>query len=258
MNTNDIIEKCAEVADDYAAPNRFSVADCWKDGQSPSEVYDTAAIDVGGWIAQEIRALKSTLPAENGRCLTEEQIKHLVDRFLQWRLPKDFNPDAGISYKRPNYAAEVDATPSGTNLFDAAQATDMVRFMVEGMPVSSLPAETVSEAKAEATIERERRQAEELRCYFEESLRCDFEEELKSAHARIAELEAQSSAPFVAGKRAGFRRAHKIVETFGRLAVIGNPSEHPWTRGYVTACSDLASDISRASRDEVELKEGGR
>jgi hypothetical protein len=66
--------------------------------------------------------------------MTEDQIKHMVDRFLGWRLPKDFRPDAGISYTRPNYHPSVDATPSGTNLFDAAQATAMVRHMIEGMP----------------------------------------------------------------------------------------------------------------------------
>lgn len=67
--------------------------------------------------------------------MTDEQIKHLVDRFLGWKLPKDFSPDAGISYTRPNYyAPEVDATPYGTNLFDATQADAMVRYMVEGMP----------------------------------------------------------------------------------------------------------------------------
>ena len=66
--------------------------------------------------------------------MTEDQIKHLVDRFLGWRLPKDFNPDAGISYTRPNYAPQVDATPYGTNLFDATQADAMVRYMVEGIP----------------------------------------------------------------------------------------------------------------------------
>jgi hypothetical protein len=66
--------------------------------------------------------------------MTEDQIKHMVDRFLGWRLPADFKPDAGISYTRPNYAPAVDATPMGTNLFDATQATAMVRYMVEGMP----------------------------------------------------------------------------------------------------------------------------
>lgn len=66
--------------------------------------------------------------------MTDEQIKYMVDRFLSWKLPKNLNPDAGISYTRPNYAPEVDATPSGTNLFDATQADAMVRHMIGGLP----------------------------------------------------------------------------------------------------------------------------
>lgn len=68
--------------------------------------------------------------------MTNEQIKHMVDRFLSWRLPENFNPDAGISYTRPSYADLVDATPTGTNLFDATQAEAMVRYLVEGLPES--------------------------------------------------------------------------------------------------------------------------
>lgn len=69
--------------------------------------------------------------------MTEEQVKHMVDRFLSWRLPKNFNPDNGISYKRPKYDPSIDATPSGTNLFDAGQATEMVRYMIEGLSAAS-------------------------------------------------------------------------------------------------------------------------
>lgn len=66
--------------------------------------------------------------------MTPAQIKHMVDRFLGWRLPQNWNPDGGISFTRPNYHPSVDATPTGTNLFDATQAAAMVRYMVEGMP----------------------------------------------------------------------------------------------------------------------------
>jgi hypothetical protein len=62
--------------------------------------------------------------------MTDEQINHMVDRFLGWRLPKDFAPDAGISYRRPNYHPSIDARPLGTNLFTATQAEDMVRYML--------------------------------------------------------------------------------------------------------------------------------
>lgn len=74
--------------------------------------------------------------------MTEEQIEHMVSRFLGWRLPENFQPDAGISFN-PEYNVEYNAArgkppalhqPSGTNLFDATQAEAMVRHMIEGMP----------------------------------------------------------------------------------------------------------------------------
>jgi len=75
--------------------------------------------------------------------MTDEQIKYMVNRFLGWRLPEHFSPDAGISFK-PEYNVEYNAArgmspcrhqPVGTNLFDAQQAEAMVRYMVEGMPI---------------------------------------------------------------------------------------------------------------------------
>jgi hypothetical protein len=75
--------------------------------------------------------------------MTDEQIKHMVYRFLGWRLPEHFRPDAGISFN-PQYNIEYNAArgnppalhhPSGTNLFDAQQAEAMIRYMVEGLPV---------------------------------------------------------------------------------------------------------------------------
>jgi hypothetical protein len=66
----------------------------------------------------------------------EDQIKRMVNRFLQWKLPENFNPDGGISFKRMrNENTEWPARnePVGTNLLDANQAEDMVRFMLEGI-----------------------------------------------------------------------------------------------------------------------------
>ena len=76
--------------------------------------------------------------------MTLEQIHHMVTRFLGWRLPENFSPDAGISFK-PEYNVEFNAKrglppnrhqPVGTNLFDADQAVAMVRYMVEGLPAA--------------------------------------------------------------------------------------------------------------------------
>ena len=69
--------------------------------------------------------------------MTDDQIKHLVARFLGWRLPENFNPDAGISFKRTfneGTPYPMKHEPVGTNLFDASQAEQMVRYMVDGMP----------------------------------------------------------------------------------------------------------------------------
>ena len=58
----------------------------------------------------------------------------MVDRFLFWRLPEDFNPDCGIQFDADG-ARKIDPRnhryePVGTNLFSAEQATAMVRYML--------------------------------------------------------------------------------------------------------------------------------
>lgn len=68
--------------------------------------------------------------------INEKQIKHMVDRFLGWKLPKDFSPDGGITFKKDfnehtNHPMKHE--PLGTNLFDSQQAAAMVRYMVEGL-----------------------------------------------------------------------------------------------------------------------------
>lgn len=74
--------------------------------------------------------------------MTEDQIKHMANRFLGWKLPQNFRPDGGISFQ-PEYNVEYNASrglppernqPSGTNLIGYTEAVEMVRYMVEGMP----------------------------------------------------------------------------------------------------------------------------
>lgn len=68
--------------------------------------------------------------------MTEEMIEHMAQRFLRWRLPENFVPDAGISFKAEfNEHTDFPSRhkPTGTNLFSYEQAKDMVRFMAEGL-----------------------------------------------------------------------------------------------------------------------------
>lgn len=69
--------------------------------------------------------------------MTEDQIKHMVNRFLGWKLPTNFNPDDGITFDpvmNKGHSFESRREPSGTNLFDATQTDAMVRYMVDGLP----------------------------------------------------------------------------------------------------------------------------
>ena len=75
----------------------------------------------------------------------EGRIKHMVDRFLQWKLPENFNPDGGISFtKMRNEKSPWPAKnePVGTNLLDAMQAEEMVRYMLDGIASASHDAES--------------------------------------------------------------------------------------------------------------------
>ena len=68
--------------------------------------------------------------------MTENQIKHMVQRFLGWQLPENFAPDGGVSFERfgnKGTPHEYKREPSGTNLLDAVQAEAMVRHMVAGI-----------------------------------------------------------------------------------------------------------------------------
>lgn len=67
--------------------------------------------------------------------MTDEQIKRMVNRFLSWKLPADFAPDNGISFEPVGNAGtlhEYRHEPVGTNLLTAAQAEEMVRYMLAG------------------------------------------------------------------------------------------------------------------------------
>jgi hypothetical protein len=68
--------------------------------------------------------------------MTDDQISYMVRRFLGWPFPADFSPDAGISFKpefNEHTAHPMRHEPFGTNLLDARQAEEMVRYMVDGL-----------------------------------------------------------------------------------------------------------------------------
>lgn len=85
-------------------------------------------------------AFEEALAALHGVPLSDTQIKHMVNRFLGWKLPENFNPDGGVSFEPVGNRGsqhEYRNEPIGTNVFDYTQAEAMVRHMIEGMPTTT-------------------------------------------------------------------------------------------------------------------------
>jgi hypothetical protein len=62
------------------------------------------------------------------------QIDVMVNRFLFWKLPKNFAPDSFISFdgaKHDTWGGYPNSWPTGTNLFDAAQAREMLDHVAQ-------------------------------------------------------------------------------------------------------------------------------
>lgn len=74
---------------------------------------------------------------EAKREMRETMIDQMVDHFLNWKLPQDFAPDAGITFNAGHITPTSPLWPTGTNLLTAVQAKEMIRHMLEG----ALPAD---------------------------------------------------------------------------------------------------------------------
>lgn len=94
---------------------------------------------------------------QTNREIMKTPIDQAVDRFLPWKLPRDFNPDCGISFKResdydhPEFG-RTKFEPTGTNLLTADQAKAMLEQVCEPL-LTAL-------AKRDAEIDRLRELAQ--------------------------------------------------------------------------------------------------
>jgi hypothetical protein len=62
--------------------------------------------------------------------LTDADVTAMVDRFLGWKLPKDFCPDCGVSFdgRKDDEWNKNKTWPTGTNLLTAEQAKAMFEY----------------------------------------------------------------------------------------------------------------------------------
>lgn len=84
--------------------------------------------------------------------MDDKIIPHLVARFLSWKLPPDFHPDAGISFV-PDYNNGTPQggrhEPTGTNLLNAEQAFAMVRHLLDHPAFSAALSSAIPRAEAD-------------------------------------------------------------------------------------------------------------
>jgi hypothetical protein len=66
-------------------------------------------------------------PSEQQAGEAEQMASAMADFFCGWRLPDNFSPDAGITFKQYHPAA----WPTGTNLFTHEQAKAMFRAAID-------------------------------------------------------------------------------------------------------------------------------
>lgn len=71
---------------------------------------------------------------------TEKLLDNLVNAFLCWPVPKDFAPDAGISFNPGPTQHLPHCWPGGTNLFTADQAKAMLKHLFAQLPQDNLRA----------------------------------------------------------------------------------------------------------------------
>lgn len=105
---------------------------------------------VGAW-AETMPLYAYPQPANTAQ-VTDAQIEHMVQQFLRWKLPEDFNPDGGISFDPiMNLGTEHQSRrePIGTNLFDYRQAKAMVQHMLDGLAAIGAGGQAVAD---DATI----------------------------------------------------------------------------------------------------------
>lgn len=80
-------------------------------------------------------------------------IKSAVNKFLGWKLPSNFAPDCGISFKPKNDFNQHQYEPVGTNLFTAEQAKAMFEYCLN-FNAQELAMDKERHAKHHSTLHR--------------------------------------------------------------------------------------------------------
>ena len=85
--------------------------------------------------AEELRDIRTANETQEQHKVDPMKVTdEMVNRFLWWKLPRDFAPDCGISFdgRKPDQWNPSREWPVGTNLFTAVQARAMLEHVLGG------------------------------------------------------------------------------------------------------------------------------
>ena len=101
----------------------------WKKADATQDAFNQLVEDTRAAI---LTANSITQPAQN---VPDDVVEQAVNRFLSWKLPKDFHPDGGMVFI-PTKGRGYDSPhwPVGTNLLNAQQAREMLRYVIAAAP----------------------------------------------------------------------------------------------------------------------------
>jgi hypothetical protein len=98
--------------------------------QAAANLANALATLIASGYKAEFNKTNDCAEGETGMKLPKRStVDEMVDRFLSWKLPGDFAPDAGIDFIPHHNTA---FWPVGTNLFTADQAREMITHMLTG------------------------------------------------------------------------------------------------------------------------------
>ena len=127
------LKGAAPVADDPKFETRAELAAreiCEHFSRDQAEAYRSGYYDND----RNMKTVRAIITAEIAAAEPSDEalVKRMANRFLMWKLPQPWHPDAGVKFVSP-YADEPMRSrhwPVGTNLLDATQAEAMVRYML--------------------------------------------------------------------------------------------------------------------------------
>lgn len=115
----------ADIAQSAPSAHQGEVTVTWDAGRTRILAV-TRQDDEGRILSVIAEAPTAPQQAGDGLMVTDD----MVSRFLGWRLPDDFYPDCGVSFKPPMHEGKPLSWPTGTNLLHAGQARQMLEHVL--------------------------------------------------------------------------------------------------------------------------------